>query len=494
MGVLMKTSRFGIITTLFFLMITLKSYSQPPVPTWQIEYHTDRQTYFHGVDQIPDLGYIIKGHTYTNGDPRYNQLLVMIDSVGDTLWTHEQFWPGHDVIHECIETTDGNLIFVGYRRPYLSDNTSIYVEKMDFEGNSLWVEEYGLWGYSSGSSIVELDDGGFLIGAQEQDHHYDDYYLVLMQIDSIGTELWRQTYQLTDYDQFIDLILTSDNGFLIAANSAYQAPLLTTDIWLIKIDSNGEEQWNTIIGGANDDYCTEVLEDDDGGFVVVGGSTSFAPGESRMYTAKVDSDGNHLWQYTFGGEFGSSLRSVIKSSDGNFIAAGSATLEEQHVYYSYMIKFNDEGDIIWSGSIDDISGGSLGAVEHTDDGGFIVAGWNRNGGISPPPYGTIYKFDQENFVNEIQNDLPLDFTINSIYPNPFNPSSTIDLTIPYTSNLKIVLFNSLGQQVETIANGVYSEGRYSFQIDGSNLSSGNYFLQPIINDLQMQSRSLVLIK
>ncbi len=73
--------------------------------------------------------------------------------------------------------------------------------------------------------------------------------------------------------------------------------------------------------------------------------------------------------------------------------------------------------------------------------------------------------------------LPQDFRIESVYPNPFNPSTNITVALPYPSKLSVSVFNTLGQKVAELANGHFEGGYQEFTLDGSNLSSGVYFVQ-----------------
>ena len=78
-------------------------------------------------------------------------------------------------------------------------------------------------------------------------------------------------------------------------------------------------------------------------------------------------------------------------------------------------------------------------------------------------------------VDDLKSDLPTDYTLSNNYPNPFNPSTTIDFTLPEQSNAKIVIYDALGNQVDVIADGVRSAGKYSVKWNASNYASGIYF-------------------
>lgn len=78
-------------------------------------------------------------------------------------------------------------------------------------------------------------------------------------------------------------------------------------------------------------------------------------------------------------------------------------------------------------------------------------------------------------VDDLKSDLPTDYTLSNNYPNPFNPSTTIDFTLPEQSNAKIVIYDALGNQVDVIADGVKAAGKYSVKWNASNYASGIYF-------------------
>ncbi len=78
-------------------------------------------------------------------------------------------------------------------------------------------------------------------------------------------------------------------------------------------------------------------------------------------------------------------------------------------------------------------------------------------------------------VEDLKTDLPTAYTLSNNYPNPFNPSTTIDFTLPEQSNAKIVIYDALGNQVDVIADGVRAAGKYSVKWNASNYASGIYF-------------------
>lgn len=72
---------------------------------------------------------------------------------------------------------------------------------------------------------------------------------------------------------------------------------------------------------------------------------------------------------------------------------------------------------------------------------------------------------------------PDNFVLEQNYPNPFNPGTTIRYSIPRTTNIDIKVYNNIGQEVRSLFSGIVSAGSHKVNFDGSDLSSGIYFLK-----------------
>ena len=88
---------------------------------------------------------------------------------------------------------------------------------------------------------------------------------------------------------------------------------------------------------------------------------------------------------------------------------------------------------------------------------------------------------------KFQSDLPKSFELNSIYPNPFNPATTIQYSMPSTTNLTIDVIDIMGRQVATLHKGVQVAGVHSLNWDASKVASGIYLIR-------MQTGSQVFIR
>jgi len=169
--------------------------------------------------------------------------------------------------------------------------------------------------------------------------------------------------------------ITRDGGCIVAGYSSSRG--MGSDLWLIKLDSAGDDQWNRMFGGTGEDLGYFVLETEDGGYIVTGTTSSYGIGEERLWLLKTDSNGSRIWESTFGGFVSSSGDggwSVDQTDDGGFIVAGYTRSFGSSSKDLWLVKTDPLGNGQWQktygGAKDDVGM----SVSATSDGGYIVAG------------------------------------------------------------------------------------------------------------------------
>jgi len=79
------------------------------------------------------------------------------------------------------------------------------------------------------------------------------------------------------------------------------------------------------------------------------------------------------------------------------------------------------------------------------------------------------------------------------YPNPFNPMTNISFTLPKATNVKLVVYNAIGEHIKTLVNEYKQAGNYEVKFDASNLSSGVYFYR-LETPNYTSTKKLILMK
>jgi len=175
--------------------------------------------------------------------------------------------------------------------------------------------------------------------------------------------LWTKTFGGSDIDEGWSVQQTSDGGFIVAGfTKSFGAG--DSDVWLIKVDRNGNEDWNNTFGGQNSDVGFSVMQTMDGGYIIAGHTYSYGAGGSDVWLIKVDEEGNEEWNRTFGESGNDGASEVQQTADGGYVIVGGSWLYKTHV----------DGDLQWKQLIYDANF----SVVQTGDGGYIVTGYRYN--------------------------------------------------------------------------------------------------------------------
>ncbi|ACI20028.1 hypothetical protein [Dictyoglomus thermophilum] len=102
--------------------------------------------------------------------------------------------------------------------------------------------------------------------------------------------------------------------------------------------------WEKTFGGKSDDVAASVQQTSDGGYIVAGGTASFGAGRVDVYIIKLDKDGNKMWEKTFGGSDNDLACSIQQTSDGGYIVAGGTTSFGAGGIDVYIIKLDSNGN------------------------------------------------------------------------------------------------------------------------------------------------------
>jgi hypothetical protein len=297
------------------------------------------------VQQTEDGGYIVAGHTgwleelpYDKSDPFYmipanrphefhfDAYLVKTDGDGNLLWNRTYSSEGDDYGHSVKQTSDGGYVITGYTRAFGisggdSDDYDVWLFKTDENGDVEWSRTYGGAQNDRGESVQQTSDGGYIIAGEKG----GDFWLI--KTDSNGYVTWNKTYGGNGGDHGVSLIQASDGGYAIAGyTSSFGAG--DNDGWLVKTDPDGDMKWNYTYGGSESDIFWAVQQTVDVGYIMAGNTRSFGIGVfgiSSGWLVKTDGDGNLLWNRTYGGEVADGARSVVETSDGGYVFAGSTS-------------------------------------------------------------------------------------------------------------------------------------------------------------------------
>ena len=368
---------------------------------------------------------------------------------------------GNDLLNDVRLTSDGGFIAAGYSdSPVGPGKAAAYgdydywVVKCDASGNVQWERTFGGDKLDYLYSALPLRTGGYLLAGftasgatgNKTVASFGDVDIWLIRLDGNGNRLWERVYGGSARDEFggkSALIETGDGGFLVAGNTRSPANTgnktsprhsIGSDFWVLKLDSSGLKEWEQtyynggtvgagmfvheavdahFVAGATGvmDYTPwsarvgkatgalltphsygggfillTGLPLSDGGYWLAGYSyEAFYPNPSFWLT-RVDAFGNFITNRMIGGLARDTAQSLAATSEGGFLAGGESfsppggdrTAQAYGSDDYWLVKFDDQGGIIWDKAYGGTGYDFLSKVLLTPDGGILLGGYSNS--------------------------------------------------------------------------------------------------------------------
>jgi hypothetical protein len=258
---------------------------------------------------------------------------------------------------------------------------------------SSWAKTYGGLGGSGAQSVDRTSDGGYIVagytnatswvapGSSQGGYDSDGW---LLKLDASGNVQWQKSYRTPGIDALYKVKQTSDGGF-VAVGLTRLANWGDVNAWVLRVDSQGNVVWDNSYGGSQTEQANDVIQTVDGGFLVVGFAYSF--GGLPAWVLRLDSGGGILWQKAYNSTLGDSdASSVVATSDGGFVIAGeyrSDITSSQTYSELWLFKINGDGALDWQKAYAGAGKGDIGySLYQTSDQGFVVAGFTTSYGAA----------------------------------------------------------------------------------------------------------------
>jgi uncharacterized delta-60 repeat protein len=271
------------------------------------------------------------------------------------------------------QTSDGGYIVAGHTKSFGAGSADFWMLKLSSTGE---IEEQGTLGgseYDGAYCGQETSDYGALVIGDTYSYGAGGSDIWIIKLSSDGEIEAQGTVGGSEDDWSWYIQETSDGGALLAG-STYSFGAGLEDIWIIKFSSTGVIEAQATLGGTNYDWPSCIQETSDGGAIVAGTTYSFGNGGSDIWIIKFSSDGEIEAQATLGGSGYETSSYIQETSDGGALLVGTTDSFGAGSADFWIIKFSSDGDIeaqaTLGGSEDDVAY----SIQETSDGGCIVAG------------------------------------------------------------------------------------------------------------------------
>lgn len=314
---------------------------------------------------------------------------LRLDTKGEIVW--QQTFGGDDLelAYDLLAYPDGGCIVVGnsfsrWGGNKATNGTGTWLVRLDPAGTKLWETIGG----GESPTIAPLSDGGFIVESQvihRGNPRRVDTYLMRFQADS--SHVWTRSFTGNTEFNAECVQQTRDGGFILAGGAKSPSTFGEHDYWVIHLNGLGNPIWSRTFGGTNDEVVKVVFETVDG-FILAGTSASGINGNKAtanfgsndFWIVNLDSMGNKVGEYSYGGSDAELLTSAILFPDGSLVLAGGSmsgvdgnkTAPAFGGWDGWVVRVDAHGSKLWDQSFGagDLDG--INSISSTADGGFIL--------------------------------------------------------------------------------------------------------------------------
>ncbi|KQC14679.1 MAG: hypothetical protein APR63_13730 [Desulfuromonas sp. SDB] len=451
---------------------------------WARTYGGTDHDWGYAAQQTTDGGFIVTGSTKSFGSGSADLYLIKLNRNGDPQWTKTFGGCSWDEGKSLQQTDDGGYIITGFTH-CIGNSDDVYLIKTDSNGDTLWTNTFGGTSDDIGCSVQQTTDEGYIISGYTWSYGAGGFDVYIIKTDSIGDSLWTKTFGDIYDDWGHSVLQANDGGYIIAGGA--QISGMCSDVYLIKINNSGDSLWAHTIGGNHHDYGHSIQQTDDGGYIITGHTLSYGDAAAKVYLIKTDENGVAIWKKFYGGGAEDVGHSVQQTSDGGYIIAGNTCYSAAGHYDIYLIKTDSDGVVLWTKTFGGAGGDEGYTVQQTTDGGYIIAGYTSSYGAGSYDVWLIKTDENGVVVEETITSIPDNFYYNIKQTLDYNIS--LEFLLPQNSNVELNIYDVSGRHYSNPISGYYLTGNHDLNFYMGN--NGVYFYSLKIGQVSYPGKFIV---
>jgi PKD repeat protein len=341
------------------------------------------------VQQTRDGGYITSGYT-SEGQGGRDVYMIKTDSAGRVL--SKKLFGGQleERGFAIQQTTLGGYVMTGFTNDGLSGSSDMYLIITDVTGTTAINinnsnSKFGGAKNDGGNDVKQTQDGGFIICGYTESMGLGKSDAYLVKTDNNGVLKWQRPYGKANGDLGNSVQQTSDLGYIMCGiTDVGTATTPNNNVYLVKTNVSGDTLWTRTFGGLGADSGSEVQITKDGDYIICGATNKHIRGKGGydMYLIKIDKNGNQLWDEVYGGSGDDNATSIQETADGGYAICGSTYSSSlsnggNDVYF---VITDDKGKVIKEKHYGGTQFEEGFCVRKTTDGGYIICGYTYSFG------------------------------------------------------------------------------------------------------------------
>ncbi len=448
------------------------------------------------IEQMEDGNYLVFIGTWAESGDHLILGRTVVNPQGEvvdnyiTSYDDSHLYTGYS--NTSFKTHDGGFVSSGSRAwpSSVGIESLISLCRYDASGEMEWIRFYGdSLNQTIGRAAAQQFNGNMAAVGGKSTGISGDTQGFLLITDSNGNELAFNEYGGSTSEHLFSIYPTFDGGYILGGYTKSYGTLNKWDHYIVKTDSAGNQEWMEVFGSEFDDCPAKVIQTADSNYVFCGCWTHYSQSSefnfSKMYMAKLDQDGELIWEREYLEEplVYANLRKVVEMPNGNLLATGFG----DNGLDAYLLMTDSDGNELW---LRDIIAPTITEVGHQlaydviadDEGWFVGTGW-----IFSPPWDSIPGQDLWVFRADsmgclvpgchlIDNvEVHEEEVLVSMYPNPVQDLLSVHLKSgPMPRGAQLELYDLHGRRHSTTA---VNFGATTYILQMGHLPAGMYVLR-----------------
>lgn len=261
--------------------------------------------------------------------------------------------------------------------------TDFYLVETDINGNFMNEKTFGNELDDDATAVIIGNDENILLGGNTTTAS-GTKDILLYKLNSEEEIIWQKTYGGNNNEELNFILPAENSGYLLVGlTESFGAG--SRDIYLLKIDENGNELWSKTYGGFNQEGGNQIIATDDDNYLLFGFTQTFGAGDRDFYLLKINPQGDVIWTKTYGSSNYEESQEIVKAENGGYLLFGhSAAFDLNHDMYA--VKINEDGDIIWGETYGSNAHDGGEAALQDNDGNFLLLGRSNSFGNGEEAY------------------------------------------------------------------------------------------------------------
>ena len=309
---------------------------------WQKTYGGDEEDVIQDLIVTNDDFLVTVGSSSSWGDAWQSIWIMKLDSQGNNISNIFEGEENYNFANSIVFTEDGNFIAAGESNwlhcTSCNEQGKAWIAKINPDLHIIWEKYLGDDENNSIEHILSINSQGFAVSGLTNSSKTSEFNAWFAFLDWKGNYYWSKEYNNLFQDKATCILYLEEKGFLVAGHSQ-SSYMDKSDAWILKLTMDGNIEWEKHFIGSGINVINRIISSVDSGILAVGYTSSKGAGWQDAWVIQLDKDGNLEWEKTFGGDKQIIATGIINKDDESIFLFGKIQVSDKEEYNGWIMNF-----------------------------------------------------------------------------------------------------------------------------------------------------------